>query len=296
MTRWLWTAPDGSITDLSAWGAGTYVTADGTAGQLAPAYDFATQAFAGVDGGQVQQISAQPGAPRLGLDLVASDGLELRTRVRSLAHVLRPRAGIGTLTAVADDGSTRTLPCYYRKGLESGTYLVTRYRTVLEFWAPSPWWRGVPLTFDYGLAAATTFFPILPIVLSPSTISGATTFDLSDTDSPTYPRWTVTGPGSQLILRNTWQRVDEFGVLQTMTAELTLNATIGDGRTVTIDTRPSRQRILYDDGSNLFPLLASDPALFPLVDGVNTVTALLTGAGAASRIALATDRLYSGAL
>jgi hypothetical protein len=296
MTRWLWTAPDGSITDLSAWGAGTYVTAVGTTGQLAPSYEFATQAFAGVDGEQVQQISANAGSPALGLDLVASDGAELRSRVRNLAHKLRPRAGIGTLTAVADDGSTRSLPCYYRKGLESGTYWVTRYRTVLEFWAPSPWWRGTPLTFDYGLAAATTFFPIMPIVLSPSTISGATTFDLSDTDSPTYPRWTVTGPGSQLVLSNSWTGVDEFGAPVTRSASLTLSGTIGDGRVVSIDTRPGRQKITYDDGTNLFGLLASDPALWPLVDGVNTVTALLTGAGTNSRIALAADRLYSGAL
>jgi hypothetical protein len=296
VTRWLWTAPDGSITDLSGWGAGNYVTADGTSGQLAPAYTFATQAFAGVDGEQVQQISADAGAPALGLDLVASDATELRTRIRSLTHVLRPRPGIGTLTAVADDGSTRSLPCFYRKGLESGTYVATRYRTVLEFWAPSPWWRGTPLTFDYGLAGATTFFPIMPIVLSPSTITGATTFDLSDTDAPTYPRWTVTGPGSQLILSNSWQAVDEYGVLQTRTASLTMTGTLGDGRVVSIDTRPGRQRITYDDGTNLFPLLASDPAMWPLVDGVNTVTALLTGAGVNSRIALVADRLYSGAL
>ncbi len=296
MTRWLWTAADGTITDLSGWGVGNYVTADGTGGQVAPAYDFATQGFAGVDGERVTQISAQPGSPVLGVDLTASDGAELRTRLRTLAHRLRPRAGIGLLPAVADDGSTRSLPCYYRKGLESGRYVVNRFRTTLEFWAPSPWWRGVPLTFDYGLAAPSTFFPILPMSLSPSTITGATTFDLSDTDATTYPIWTVTGPGDQLTLRNTWQTVDEYGALQTMTAELVLNAVLGVGQTATIDTRPGRQRITRNDGLSLFPYLASDPALWPLVDGVNTVTALLTSATSASRIAVAADRLYSGAL
>lgn len=296
MTQWLWTAADGTITDLSSWGAGNFVTDEGTTGLLAPGYDFATQAFAGVDGEQLQQVSAQPGSPVLGLDLVASDGNELRQRVRQLAHRLRPRAGIGTLTAVGDDGSTRTLRCVYRKGLESGVYRVTRYRTALEFYAPSPWWRGEQLTFPWSLAAPQPFFPILPIRLSASTIAGTVAFDLSDTDSPTYPTWTITGPGDQLTLRNEWQAVDEYGDLQDMSAELVLNAPIGDGRTVTIDTRPGRQSVVRDDGLSLFGSLASDPAMWPLVDGVNSVTALLTNAGAASGIELAADRLYSGAL
>jgi hypothetical protein len=35
--------------------------------------------------------------------------------------------------------------------------------------------------------------------------------------------------------------------------------------------------------------------LWPLLDAVNAVSATLTNAGAASRIALSADRLYSGA-
>jgi hypothetical protein len=285
VTRWLWTAADGSITDLSSWGAGNYVTADGTEGQFAPAYEFVTQAFAGVDGATLQQITAQPGAPVLGLDLTASDGGELRQRLRTLAHRLRPRAGIGRLTAIGDDGTERHLPCYYRQGLESGKYAVNRFRAALEFWAPSPWWRGAPVDELWSLAAPSQFFPILPMRLSATTIGGTRTIDLSDTDAPTYPTWTITGPGAQLTLRN-----------ETTGADLVLNAPIGDGRTVTIDTRPGQQSVRRDDGLSLFGELGSDPAMWPLVDGVNVVSALLTNAGAASRVALAADRLYSGAL
>lgn len=296
MTRWLWTAANGTITDLSAWSSGTYVVGDGTGGHLAPTYNFATQQTAGVDGEQLEQVTAQAAAPTLAVDLVASDGAELRTRLRALAHALRPRAGLGKLTAVADDGTARSLPCYYRKGLESGTYRVTRYRAALEFWAPSPWWRGSPVTVGYGLAAPTTFFPILPMVLSASTITGQTTVDLSDTDAPTYPVWTVTGPGSQLSLSNTYPDVQDDGTVTTVTQSLILNSTIGDGQTVTIDARPGRQSVVRSDGVSLFTALGSDPALFPLVDAVNTLSAVLTNAGPASRIAGAADRLYSGAL
>jgi hypothetical protein len=296
VTRWLWQAADGTVTDLSEWGAGNYVTADGTAGQFAPAYEFATQAFAGIDGAALQQITAQPRQPVLGLDLVASDGDELRQRLRGLAHALRPRAGIGRLTAIGDDGAERWLPCYYQGGLEQGAYVVNRFRAALTFWSPSPWWRGEWIEETWGLAAPPMYFPILPITLAATTIGGSRTIDLSDTDAPTYPTWTIVGPGDQLTLTNEYQRLDEQGLLQTYSAELVLNAPIGDGRTVTIDTRPGYQRITRDDGVSLFSSLASDPAMWPLVDGLNTVTALLTNAGDLSSLALTGYRLHSGAL
>lgn len=303
MTRWLWTAADGSVTDLSEWSAGTYVLDEGTSGELAPEYEFATQSFAGQDGEDLQAISVAARTTSLGMDLVASDGTELRQRVRRLAHVLRPRAGIGTLTAQNEDGTERRLPCYYRKGLDSGRYRVTRYRCVLEFWAPRPWWRGEVLRRSYGLAAPSPFFPIPPVVLAATTIEGAATIDLGDTDAPTYGRWLIRGPGAQLTLRN---RATLGATTTSSELVLTPPGGFGDGQWVLIDTRPGRQQVrrvtvapdmrtVLEVGANLFGALGSNPALWPLVDGTNKVEALLTGAGPASRIDLEADRLYSGA-
>ena len=295
MTRWQWQSPAGSVTDLSDWSLGSHVTVDGTGGELAPAYEFTTEQYAGVDGADLRHVAAQPRTVLLGLDVALDSEAAVRARARELAHVLRPRAGIGKLQAVADDGSVRTLPCRYRKGLESATFTANRLRAVLEFWSPSPWWRGDALRLDYGLAVPSAFFPILPIVLSSTTITGTTTVDLSDTDAPTFPLWTITGPGDQLTLRNEWAELDEEGNTVDRIAELVLPVPIGDGRTVTIDTRPGRQSIVRDDGVSLFGSLASDPALWSLVDTVQTVSALLTNAGPASGIVGVADRLYSGA-
>lgn len=237
MTRWTWTAADGTVTELhgaTAWAAGSYVLADGTSGHLAPAYEFQSQTYAGVDGAVLQQVTPQPAAPILAVDIVGAGGVSLAARVRGLAHALRPRAGAGTLTAVGDDGTVRTLPCYYRKGLESGVYRDARFRAALEFWAPSPWWRGTPLTVSWALAGARAFFPLLPMYLSPSTISGQVTVDLSDTDSQTFPQWTVTGPGDQITLTN-----DTVG----RSLVLPVPGGIGDGQLVIIDTRPGFQSI-----------------------------------------------------
>lgn len=285
---WTWTDAAGAVTNLggvTAWGAGNYVTGDSTTGVLAPAYVITEQQFAGVDGSMPQQIVAAPGDVELGMRFTASDPLELRNRLRGLAHTLRPKAGAGTLTAVSEvDGTTRNLPAYYRGGLDKGVQVGTTYACVLSFYAPSPWWRGTPLTLSWGLAAPSPFFPFFPLVLSASTIAGQVTVDLSDTDAATYPVWTVTGPGSQLTLTN-----------QTTGLSLVLNAALGDGVTATIDTRPGQQRITRGDGLNLFGSLASDPNLFPLIDGAQTVSAVLTNAGGNSRITLTADRLYSGA-
>ena len=291
MTRWVWTAASGLTTELNAWDLGNYVTVDGTDGVLAPEYEFTTQQLAGVDGADVQSITARPASPVLGLDMTASDPVELRSRLRALVHALAPRAGIGRLTAVADDGSARHVDCYYRKGLERGIPHAVRYRTVLEFWAPSPWWRGEPLTDEWSLAAPGVFFPILPLRLSASTIAGGRTFDLSDTDAPTYPTWTVTGPGTQLTLAN-----------DTTGAQLVLTPPggIGDGELVVIDTRPGWQSIrrgtrpstsLAEQRRNLAgnPRAASLAGwLVTTTGGSPTVSAISGGIGAPNGITTAT--------
>jgi hypothetical protein len=198
----------------------------------------------------------------LPLDFVASDGAELRARVRALTHALRPRAGLGNLTAVADDGTARVLPCYYRKGLEAGTYRVTRFRAALEFWAPVAVVAREPRVVGYGLAAPTPFFPILPIVLSASTITGATTVDLSDTDSPTYPVWTITGPGTQLTLSNSYAgRTTARRAARSRVPR----AELGDRRRADRHDRhpPRQQTVTRGDGVSLFPYARIRPGAVP---------------------------------
>jgi hypothetical protein len=97
-----------------------YVLADGTTGQVAPAYDFATQADAGVDGAVLQQVTPQAGRPNAGAGPRRVRRAELaRPGPVADARAAPPRRA-GHLTAVADDGTVRTLPCYYRKGSRPG--------------------------------------------------------------------------------------------------------------------------------------------------------------------------------
>lgn len=284
MTVWTWTAADGTVTSLSAWGAGNYVLLDGSGGWLTPAYNFTTQQQANVDGAAVQQVVAAPGAPVLGMEFTASDPAELRGRLRALVHALRPKAGPGVLTATADDGTSRSLPCYYRKGLEAGVQHGTMYRCAVEFYAPSPWWLGPQRSIDTGSFAGPSFFPIFPMRLGSDLLAGTFTVDLSDCDAPAYPQWTVNGPGTALTLANV-----------TTGLSIALTSTLSTTDTVVIDTRPGYQSVRKGDGTNLMGALASDPALWPLVDGrVNTVQVSLANSGPPARILGTYQPRYAG--
>lgn len=286
----IWTSPDGSTRDLTDDGAGYRVLGDGTSGLRSVAYDITASRYAGIDGSTVGSISAVPNEPTLGLLVRAVDEDDLRRKIRGLVHAMRPKAGIGSLTVRNETGEARTLNCYCTDGLPGAESTDTIldgqwWRALLKFYAPDPWWTGAAQTVDFGLGPPTTFFPIFPLVLSASTVQGEFTVDLSDTDAETFPIWTITGPGSGVVLTN-----------ETTGLSLSLDAALTAGQSMTVDTRPQMRSVRRDDGVNLLPQLTpgTDPSLWPLVDGVNTVTAVLVGATSASRVAGWYQPRYSG--
>lgn len=284
----VWSAPDGSTINLSNWSAGYFQLADNTTGLRSPTYDLSTVSYAGIDGTTVTAVRAQASEPTVALLIEAATKQAFRAKARALVRSMRPKAGLGTLTVTSEWGESRSLSCYCVGGLEgdqannvggSGLW----WRMVLKFYAPSPWWRGDVRSIMFGLSAPTSFFPITPVVLSSSNIQGALTVDLSDADAPSFPVWTVTGPGSALTLTNT-----------TTGRTIQVTTPIGDGQSLIIDTRPGMQSVRDGNGVNLMGSLSSDPALFPLVEGVNQISALLAGAGPASSISGTYAPSYAG--
>lgn len=277
-----------TLTDRAA---GYRVLAEGTTGLVAPPYRFATDQYAGIDGSRVQFIAADPREVVLGMMVQAYDTPTLTQRLRALVRAMRPKAGPGTLTVTDETGQARTLACYYTGGLEglearSATLPGQWVKAAVHLYAPDPWWYGPPQTLSVGLGQPVTFFPFFPLRLSSSTVQGQFTVDLSDSDAPTYPLWTVTGPGSSLQLSN-----------DTTGRSITIDATLDAGQTMTVDTRPGLQSVRRSDGANLLGFISddSDPALWPLVEDVNQVTAALTSATSGSRIVAEFSPRYSGA-
>lgn len=284
----LWTAADGvTVIDLTDTAEGYTVLGEGTRGLRSVEYELSTVKYAGLDGEDVQAIRASANQPTLGLLVAADDETEFRTRARGLRWAMRPKAGLGTLTVRGDDGETRSLDCYCIGGLEGDEAAALDgrwWRLALKFYAPDPWWYGESVTVEYGgLDSVTAFFPLFPTHLSSSTVAGAFTVDLSGTDAPAYPVWTITGPGTGLTLTNV-----------TTGQVITTSATLTGGQSMTIDTRPGFQSIRRNDGTNLMSTLSSDPALWPLQEDLNSVTAALTGATSASKISVTYAPRYAG--
>jgi hypothetical protein len=282
----MWTGPDGTSIDLTDASSGYMVLGDGTRGLRSVEYEISSRKYAGIDGETVVALRAGANSPTLGLLVWADDEDAFRARARGLRHAMRPKAGLGTLCVRAGDGEERYLDCYAIAGLEGDESSAVDgcwWKLALKLYAPDPWWRGDEQTVSYGLGSPSTFFPIFPISLAASTVLGSFTVDLSDADAPSYPVWTVTGPGSTLILTN----VTTGKVIQ-------VNTTLSAGQVLTINTTPGQQSVRRNDGTNLMGSLATDPALWPLVEGVNNVTASLTSATTASSIACTYAPRYAG--
>lgn len=284
----LWTSPEGVRLDLTDETAGYSVLANGTRGLRSVTYEITSSRFAGIDGDSVDGIRATANRPTLGLMVQASSDDDFRRKAHRLVHAMRPKAGLGTLTVIADTGEARHLPCYCIEGLEGDeavdvTLPGAWWRMVLKFYAPDPWWLGETQVIDVGLGSSGVFFPIPPVNLGASTVQGQFVIDLSDSDAPTFPVWTITGPGSSVVLTN-----------ETSGREITVSASLAAGDTIVLDTRPDRQSVRRGDGTNLMGAVTSDPALWSLLDGVNVVTVALSGSTSDSRIHGTFQPRYAG--
>jgi hypothetical protein len=278
-----WLSADGqqllTLTDQ----ASGYRVLDQTTGLNAPPYRIATDTYAGIDGVTVQAVSAAAREVMLALMIQAPSWREpdprpFRQRIAALTRAMRPKAGPGTLISADEYGRTRKLRCYYTSGLEGSGARGEKlgdlwWKTTVHLLADDPWWYGDKKTVDVGLGAGANFFPIFPLVLAPSTVQGQFTIDLSDADDRSYPVWTITGPGSNLVLTN-----------QTTGQTIEVTASLSAGQQMIIDTRPGYQSVRRDDGTNLMGSVTSDPALWSLPEQINQVSAALTGATTASRI------------
>jgi hypothetical protein len=284
--QFTWTPGDGgpplTFTDRAA---GYRVMAAGTTGLSAPPYRVTTATHAGIPGSTLQALQADQRTVTLGLQVEAPTLPEFRARWRALVRAMRPQAGTGILTVTDEYGAARHLDCRYTGGLEGdgdAEFPGTIGRAVVTLTAFDPWFYGPEQAADFGVAAPSVFLSAtdpFPRRLSSSTVQGQQTIDLSDADAPTHPVWTVTGPGVGLALTN-----------QTTGRTIQVNITLGDGQTLVIDTRPGHQAVYRGDlpatdpGRNQMRLVASDPALWPLIEGTNDVSAVLGAAGPASRV------------
>lgn len=123
--------------------------------------------------------------------------------------------------------------------------------------------------------------PMPPVLLSPSSTLGSTTVTNTG-NGEGYPIWTVTGPGTPTLTNVTTGR------------EWSLATALSSGETVTVDTRPTLQSAVDQDGVDRWgDLVKTSPRdLWTLIPGANLLNLEITSAGAGSQITMLYHRRW----
>jgi hypothetical protein len=224
--------------------------------------------------------AAQPIIPHL---IEGASDAEARAALRALSSVLNPAKGVGTLRATVD-GNVREQSALYIEGLgdwtEDEPWLAMpnlMFRAFDPFWYDSTTVAGTFATGD-----VASFFPIFPWRLASSEVFADATV-VNDGDVEAWPQWTITGPGTGLVLRNL-----------TTGKSLALDYELVAGAVVTVDTSPGVKTVTLDDGTNLFGNLTARQ-LWPIVRGSNSVRVELAGATSDTEVAMTFRRRWLSA-
>lgn len=279
--RIAWISADGteySITD-------NHLIMAGSDGRFMPPIDFVEEDVPFQHGSRLREVLVKPREVDLPIYVDGTSEVDLRSQLRYLLRILNPLKGDGKLRVTGPDGGQRELTCRYKGGMEISEKLDSKIgnlqAVVLVLRAFDPFWYDSSTnvqTFETGQPA--TFFPMFPMRLSDSTVFADITVDNTG-DVEAWPEWIITGPGDHIILRNL------------STGEiLNLNATIGEGETITIDTM--KKTIKKNDGTNIFSLQTSSSSIWALQEGSNNVRIEVSNATDKSSVQLSYKNRYWG--
>lgn len=224
------------------------------------------------------------------------DASLVATRARELekALLLASDEPIELVVEAPDLSTVRRRWVYYTDGLEgalggSDSHFTWRHMQI-KFIALDPIWYGEerkvskrvsrmnkPFLTAHGDGSGMSL-PFFPVILADSTVAGSYVLDITG-DSPTWPVWTVEGPGRDLLI----QKLNPDG---SEGARIFIEGDVNEP--ITIDTRPTIEDIYSEhsmDGQ-LWDQVSDDTYLFPLEPGVNQVRLALVKGNPNSEVTL----------
>lgn len=259
----------------------------GMKGRFMPPISFLEEKVPFQYGSRLRQTRIEPRDIDIPIYIEAESDMMLRKKVRETLSVLNPMIGDGKLRVVSPDGSQREIYCRYSTGIEGAEDRDTKGNTwmivILVFRAFDPFWYDTTThvqTFQTGEPA--TFFPFFPLRLTSSTVFADITIDNSG-DVETWPEWIVAGPGTDIVLRNL-----------TTGEMLHLQTSLGEGETITIDTKPGKKTIKKGDRTNLFATQKEGSSLWSLQAGKNNIRIEMSNANLRSYVQLSYKNRYWG--
>lgn len=193
-----------------------------------------------------------------------------------------PTRGDVALRVTRPDGTRRELLATYLGGLEgeetTENGVEVWWEGTATFRAHEPYWRDVEATVRTSALDTLSgfWFPLnFPIQLAGSQVYRLTA-ETNTGSAEAYPTWTITGPGTNPLVRNL-----------TTGKHLGLTLTLLAGETVTIETAPLAALPIHDaSGNSRFDALTSGSERWPLVRGANSIQIEMTGATAASSVVM----------
>ncbi|MFS0822179.1 phage distal tail protein [Bacillus sp. 1P02SD] len=239
-------------------------------------------------GSRLRNVNVEPRDVDIPIYIKAKSEMNLKNKMRQTTRMLNPLKGDGKLKVISPDGSQRELSCRYLTGLEGreerGIKGVRWQKAILVFRAFDPFWydtAAIVKSFKINESPAT-FFPFFPLRLTSSSVFADTSIDNTG-DVETWPEWIITGPGENIVLRNM------------TTGEIThIETSVGDGESITINTKPFEKTVTKNDGTNLFHTLTDESSLWALQEGKNSIRLEMSNANEASSIQLTYRNRYWG--
>jgi hypothetical protein len=182
----------------------------------------------------------------------------------------------GYLQIQRPDGTVRQVTVYAIAG--HNTPDIGIYNTVytLTLQTPDPYWYELQSNnLLYTNNPATGILPLLPIAFSGPLLGAANIYNSGN--APSYPVWTITGPGIPL--------------LQNLTTGLswTLTTAIPTGQVIQVGTVPGNQyAVNTTTGENIWDQLSLSTLndLWPLVSGMNELSIATSGSSSATSIGI----------
>lgn len=198
----------------------------------------------------------------LSVTTLGTDRSDVQTKLRRLSRLLQDTQGPTQLEASYSDGEVLVMTVYYTGGAEGqwGSDAGQIWnRWTISFQAPMPYWeKAEDVSFIIGdLPRGRGLLPKLTkLLVTSDTVFGDVVVNNTG-DVPSYPKWVILGPITDLIISNGTQ-------------SFTIPGEIEAGEIITVETATAK--VYNEAGDNEYPRLGPAPKLFQIQPGLSNIT------------------------
>lgn len=210
----------------------------------------------------------------LPITTIGTNRADVQGKLRRLSRLLQDVLGPTTLEAVYSDGEKLQMEVYYTGGAEGQWGAAAGQiwnRWVLSLQAPIPFWeKANEVSFIIG--EEPTGRGLLPELTKLKVSSGQIFGQVGVNnvgDVPSFPKWRILGPITNLVVSNGVQAFTVPGVIEA-------------GDIITIETATGK--VFDEDLNNLYNILGPAPKLFQLPPGNTTITVTGDNTSDATRV------------